>query len=384
MKWPQPQTLAAIGVLGLLALVAIVTSSGGPSDRNAVALAQYASTDYASGGYRAWATLLAREDISTARFVLRPVELDRTTDTLVSAQPARGAIDPNARTAADLGALAAWVRGGGRLVYLGHNAALADAETHALHLPFGLPTVGASGALRGPAAAVVQSLAGLGSNRMRLAEHRGTAVLADANGEIVVRYPLGRGEVIAVADPVPLTNAQIARADNARLAYLIGLPRRTGGVVAFDDGLHGALVDRPWYRALPVPLRLTLGVAAVALVLALIGSALRGAPAMRLEPAREPTSAEFIAAVAALYERIDARAAARDILVVDALAGAGAAGTGSAVERLARAGGPIASDADLLASAKLAHLVRKDRSYDPNGDKRRAAFAGRTRARRRW
>jgi hypothetical protein len=378
MKRPQPQTLAASGVLVLLAFIAIVTSHGGPSPADS-----YASTDYAGGGYRAWAALLAREGIATARFVRRPIELDAGTDTLVSAQPAPGAADPNARTAADLSALAAWVRGGGRLVYVGRNVGLTGAENRALQLPFWLPGVGARGPLRGPAAAAVQSLAELGTNRMLLVEHPGSALLADGNGEIVVRYPLGHGEVIAVADPVPFTNAQIARADNARLAYLIALPRRSAGVVAFDDAVHGALVDRPWYRALPVPVRVTLGLGALALLLALIGSALRGPPAMRLEPAREPTSAEFVAAVAALYERVGARSAARDILVHDALGSAGAAGASTAVERLARAGGPVSSDADFLASAKLAHLVRKDRSYDPDGDGRRTAFAGRTRTRRR-
>jgi hypothetical protein len=338
-----------------------------------------------------------REGLRTERFVLRPIELDRRIDTLVSAQPPPAATNPSPRTAADMAALAAWVRAGGKLVYLGRSAALGDAETKVLELPFWLPDVGARGRLEGRRTVAVNALAALGPNRMLLVEHAGSAELSDTNGDIEVRYPLGNGEVVAVTDPAPFTNANIARADNARLAYLLALPRRPGGVVAFDDGLHGALVDRPWYRALPVPVRVSLAFAGVALVLGLIGSALPGAPAMRLEPVREPTSGEFVAALAALYERTGARSAARSILVRAALAGAGPSDDRpssmseyaprplAARRRLAGAlDRPVSSDADLLAIAKLAYNVRKDCSHGGNGDGRRAAFAGRSRTGRRW
>jgi hypothetical protein len=354
---PAPQTFAAFAVLALLAAIAAVTSH-----TDAPAYASYASTDYAAGGYRAWAALLEHEGIATARFVLRPIELDDRIDTLVSAQPVPQLTDPAARTPADLVALAAWVRRGGQLVYAGRNAGLAREEKTALALPSVLPARGARGKLDGP----------------------------DAG--IVVRYPLGRGLVVAVSDALPFTNANIARADNARLAYLVGRPRRLGGVVAFDDGLHGALIDRPWYRALPVPVRVSLAIGAVTLVLGLIGSALRGGAPLALEPPREPSSAEFIAALAALHERIGARAAVRDVLVHDALAAAATSvglpagsAAGDALRRLGAArDAPVETDAELLARAKLAHTIRKDIGNDGNGDGRRAAFAGRTRTRRRW
>jgi len=272
MKRPAPQTLAAAGALAVLAFVAILTSNGdGPPGQ------PYGSTDYRAGGYHAWATLLAREGIATTRFVLRPIELDDRTDTLISAQPPPALTDPTARTAADIGALGAWVRAGGRLVYLGRNRKLGDSEDRLLELPFFLPGVGARGALTGPDADAVRSLQALGSDRMLLVEHAGRSVLADGNGDIVVDYQLGRGEIVAVADALPFTNANIAGAENARLAYLLGLPRRAGGVVAFDDALHGELVDRLWYRALPLPVRVSLGIGGVALLLGLLASAFPGA-----------------------------------------------------------------------------------------------------------
>ncbi len=372
----DPQTLAAIAVLALLAAVAVVTShdDAAPND-------SYASTDYGAHGYRAWAAVLAREGVATSRFVLRPIELDAGIDTLVSAQPVP---QPNAaasRTAADVAALAAWVRDGGRLIYLGRNSAVTADENARLALPLFLPGVGARGTLAGPAAADVRAVRALGSSRMLFVERPGEPLLFDGNGDIVVRYALGRGEVVAVSDPRPFTNANIAQADNARLAYLLGRPRRAGGLTAFDDGLHGALIDRPWYRALPIPVRVSLAIGGVALVAGLIGSALRGAPALPLAPPREPSSAEFIAALAALHERIAARAAARDVLAHDALAHV-RAGDGRR-SLLASLAAPVETDAELLAHARLAYTLRKDIGNDPNGDGRRAAFAGRTRTRRR-
>jgi hypothetical protein len=399
VRRPGPQTLAAIGALVLLALVAVVTARA-----PAPPAPSFASTDYRAAGYRAWTALLAREGVSTERFVLRPIELDAGIDTLISALPPPAQRDPAARTAADIGALAAWVRRGGKLVYLGRDSALRDAENRLLQLPILLPDVGPRGRFTGPWSGPVQSLHGLGKNRMRLVEHAGSALLADGSGDVVVRYPLGRGEIAAVIDPLPFTNGEIGRADNARLAFLVATPRRANGVVAFDDGLHGALIDRPWYRALPLPVRVTLAIAGVALVLGLVGSALGGGPPMALEAAREPTSVEFVEALAALYERTGARDAARGTLARAALAAAArSAGVaddtapdvlaayvgerrgGTDLRRLVAAlATPVRGDSDLLAGAKLAQVVRKEFTDGGNGNDGRTAFAGRPRKGRRW
>jgi hypothetical protein len=399
MRRLPPQTLAAAAMLALLAIVAVITA---PS--NAPVGASFASTDYAGGGYRAWTELLDREGVRTARFVLRPIELDARIDTLISAQPIPARTNPAARTAADLAAMATWVRAGGHLVYIGRNAALSQAETAILDLPYFLPDVGPRGALRGDLARAVRSLDGLGSDRMLLVEHRGRVELADGNGDLVVRYSLGRGDVVAVVDPVPFTNARIAHAANARLAYLLAVPHARGGSVAFDDGVHGALIDRPWYRALPTPVRVTLAIAAIAALLALVGNVLRTGPAIALRRPREPTSAEFVDALAALHERIRARAVAAGVLERHALAivarEVGLSDRAAPVEILARVGErpgatavrrlvqlpatAVATDAELIASAQLARTVGKEWTHGGNGDGRRATFAGWSRTRRRW
>ena len=394
-----PQSLAALGALLVLGVVAVLTAPP-----TAPPYQPFSSTDYRSGGYRAWAALLMREDAAVERFVLRPIELDGRIDTLIAAQPPGAASDPSLWTAADIGALAAWVRRGGRLVYLGRNADQRAAEYRLLDLPQFAPDVGPRGTLRGSAAALVRRLSALGPDRMLLVEHPGTAPLADGNGEIVVRYPFGRGEIIAVSAALPFANGHIAAADNARLAFLIGRPRRAGGLVAFDDALHGDLIDRPWYRALPISVRVALAIAAVALVLGLGGSALRSGPPLQLEPPREPSSEEFVTALAALYERTAARASARAVLVRDALGNAartvGLAADGPADILVARFGdragavalrglaavldAPAVTDADLLLAARLAYDLRRELTDGGNRDQRRAAFAGRTRRRRRW
>ncbi|GAC1404881.1 MAG: hypothetical protein NVSMB64_08800 [Candidatus Velthaea sp.] len=390
--------LAAAVALVALAVTAVLTQRAAQSQFDS-----YASTDYTSGGVRAWASLLEREGLRTRRFVLRPIELDRSIDTLVTIAPLPFASASGGRTDADIADLAAWVQRGGRLVYVGRYPGAGRIETARLQLPQWLPDVGRRGALHGPLVTAVGRVSDTGDNRMLALGTAMHSELADDDGDLVVRYALGRGDVIAVSDPQPFTNARVAHAGNARLAYLIARPAHPGGVVAFDDGVHGALLDRPWYRALSAPVLLALAIAALAAVLGLIGGMVRGGAPVTLRRKREPTSAEFVAALAALYERTHARAAARTTLATDAFALA-ARSVGASdriavaelVDRTARRRGgtavaalaanlqtPLRTDADLLASARLAYNVRKEVLHGGNGDGGRAAFGGRTRTRRR-
>jgi len=262
----------------------------------------FSSTDYRSGGYAAWYELLAREGVAVERFEHRPAELNAGEDTLIAAPPlAPAGVD--ARGPADRDALARWVRAGGRLIVLGERR------------PF----------------------AGRGPRQTGLS----TAY--------------GRGVVVVIADPHPFDNALIARADNARLAYALAKPRRAGGIVAFDEALHGALVDRRWWDVIGIPQRVALGGIALAVLAALIGSMLRLGPAVTLRVAREPASDEFVAAVAALYERTKSRRAA-----IALLAGGVRGASGDAVTQLQLlAERQTPTDRDLLTSAALARTIRE-------------------------
>jgi hypothetical protein len=260
----------------------------------------FAATDYRSGGYAAWFMLMAREGVSVERYERRPANLDASIDTLVDAYPAFAV--PSARGPADRAALAGWVHDGGRLVVLGAND----------------PFAGNGPRLRG------------------------------------ARTPYGRGEVVAVRNPYEFDNASIARGNNARTAYALARPRRTGGVVAFDEALHGTIVDRNWWNVIGAPQRVALGGIALAVVLALIGSALRLGPPIALRAVREPASDEFVAAVAALYARSGARRAALEMLA----AGARNASGDAARELRLLAERQAPAERDLIAGAALARTIR--------------------------
>jgi hypothetical protein len=361
--------------------------------------ATHASGDYSFGGYRAWYELLAREGIDVARFRLHHDALrDSGIDTLIVAFPDDGL--PSSWSPAEGAALRAWVRAGGRVVSVG------DAPVGGDDAPVVLDGVRPErGPLRGPWAAYAGALGDRGTERLvrpkpaaprkrargarlitaagktppRAPAHVDT-LLADRAGALVVRYRYGRGEVLAVATGALFENRALGRADDARLAFLVAQPRPAGAkrraVVAFDEAVRGDVVEKAWYRALDAPELVALALAALAGLLWLLYGIVPLGPAVRLRAAREPTSEEFLDAVAALYERARARDHARDALVAEARralerAPRTAENAALAQRVAAAAHEPLANDAALLAVAKLARTAREnsksmmmDRAHD--------------------
>jgi len=342
--------LLAFAVLAAMVLVALLgrATGGGGFDT-------FASSDFRSGGYAAWFALLQREGISTQAFERRPAELDAQIATLIAATPTV-ASETGSRDAADQAALGRWVAAGGRLIALGAADAFRIAGSQATGVrPATDVARRTGGRLRGPLAANVARLAGLSADRLRHARRLGGVVLlADRGGPIVLRVPYGRGEIDYVSDPHPFDNQWIAHADNARLAFALA-QSGASGAVAFDETLHGVLIERSWWQAISMPERTALGGIALAILLALAGSALRLGPAIALREVREPASDEFIAAVAALYERNHARRAAIALLAAGAQAAHGAAA--DELRRLAERQSP--GNRDLIASAALARAIRE-------------------------
>jgi Domain of unknown function (DUF4350) len=342
---------AALAVAGLT-LVAVLTKP--PAEP---ALDTYSVNDVRSGGYAAWEELLQREDVAVESFAGRPVELDGTIDTLIDAYGVAPLPD-EVRLNADTRALAAWVRRGGRLVLLGRNAATAAQEATLLNRP-AERRAGVSGdPLRARAfGGAVEALATFSPERFARSNpsSRARTLLADRGGALIVRVPLGRGAIVYVSDPRLFDNAALARDDNARLAYLLARPRQPGRITAFDEALHGALLERGWLGTLTVPVRVALAGSVLTILIALAGGALRLGPPVTLRAPREPASDEFIAAVAALYRRANAR---RDAIAI--LAG-GADGPGeTAVQLRMLRERQTPSDADLIRSAALAHALRRE------------------------
>jgi hypothetical protein len=342
---------AALAVAGLT-LVAILTKP--PAQP---ALDTYSVTDARSGGYAAWEELLQREGVAVERFQGRPIELDGTIDTLIDAYGVAPLPD-DLRLNADTRALAAWVRRGGRLVLLGRNASTAAQEETLLKRPGERPAPLAGGPLRARAfGGTVEALATFSRERFVRGNtpSRTRTLLADRGGALIVRVPLGRGAIVYVSDPRLFANAALARDDNARLAYLLARPRGPGRITAFDEALHGALVARGWLGTLSVPVRVALAGAVLTILIALAGGALRLGPPVALRVLREPASDEFIAAVAALYRRANAR---RDAIAL--LAGAADGPSATAVQLRLLRERRTPSDADLIQSAALAQALRRE------------------------
>jgi hypothetical protein len=325
-----------LGQLALvLLLVAVLAGFASLRERGSEGPAYdtYSSYDAAPGGYRAWHALLAQLQIPVARFEERPAFLDRSFDTLIFAEPA-----PDARgtehTRADDDALADWVHGGGRLVLLGddrffeRDKEARRAAGRAQRSPAATATASATPKPIAPPRAAIERNAGAIAPEWRAAgverlvtasEERyrpraGERVLAsDALGAVALRYPYGKGEVVALADRTLFTNRRIASGDHARLAYLLGTPRNAAGRVAFDESLHGYLAPEHWWAIAPRPFVVAVVLVLAVLALALFGAAIRLGPPIAAEPPREPNSAEFIDSLAALLARGGAsRKALRD------------------------------------------------------------------------
>jgi len=302
--------------IALLAIaIALITTFNLLGARNgeqqAQSLDSYSTYDAASGGYRAWYELLQREKVGVERFEQRPAFLGRKLDTLVWSEPI--AFDPRQtlNTKADVRALQDWVRAGGRLVYLGHDENAA--KQGVLKLPRTKTLKNANNGGKNLTIAAQLRSDGIGrvafdtDLRWRTPK-RATVLVADSDGPLALSYSYGKGQIVAVLDETAFENVRIARADNARLAFVLANPR-AGGRVVFDEAAHGYLVPETWWQIMPRPLLIALAIAVVALAIAFTGAAIRLGPPLTPPARTDATSAEFIDSLAALFER--GRAAAK-------------------------------------------------------------------------
>ncbi|HZO93803.1 MAG TPA: DUF4350 domain-containing protein [Candidatus Baltobacteraceae bacterium] len=360
--------VAAAAILAAIVVATLLV----PHEEQRPAVATRASTDYRPGGYRAWYDVAAREGVDVVRFREHHEALTRSgIDTLIVAFPEGPAqLDWDAGEAS---ALLDWVRAGGRMIDVGETPPAGEDAESRRDVMLSEPVIldrarGPAGALRGPWASTVGTLAARGDLRIVTRKHARAqvqALLRDRAGALVVRYRFGQGEIVGVASAAPFQNDALARGDDARLAYLLARPRRVHGVVAFDEAIRADLLGRPWYRALDVPELVALAFCAFAGLLWLAYGIVPLGPPHRLEPPREPTSAEFLDAVAALYGRARSRGRARDALVAEGRRllerAAPAPETEALRTRLSEAASSVvADDRTLIAVAALAHAIRKE------------------------
>lgn len=130
-------------------------------------------------------------------------------------------------------------------------------------------------------------------------------VLRSSGGQpLAVEQLVGRGRVVALADPLPLCNGHLEEADNWRLAADLVSLAPAGARVAFDEYHHGS-------AGVVSPLTGWLSTAwgaatAWAVLVAFVGLMLRGrafGPLLELPGTARRSSAEHVAAVGTLLER---------------------------------------------------------------------------------
>ncbi|HEY0797923.1 MAG TPA: hypothetical protein VGD50_02175, partial [Candidatus Baltobacteraceae bacterium] len=189
----------------------------------------------------------------------------------VSVPPVVGSDD--GPTNVDRAALDAWVGGGGTLVVLGPTALSASSP---------LGRVAFTGLRDG-------DLRAWGVQHLSIGRH-----------VLVWRGRYQRGTIYRLRNETLLSNAQIGRADNARLAFGLARPLH-GGSVAFDETIHGYRIPEHWWLIAPRRLVIAISLAAVVVVIALLGATMRLGPPLLVPARRESTSSEYVEAVSSLY-----------------------------------------------------------------------------------
>ena len=217
-------------------------------------------------------------------------------------------------SAAQAGQLRDWVSAGGVLVYASEAG---DPQLdQALALRRRPQTVSAAAAAPAPVLGGLGQVHGADQAQPFRGQATQVPILRHATGDVLgVTMAVGRGRVVALADPLVLCNGYLSRPDNGRLAADLLAMAPPGGAVLFDEYHHGAQSGGSSPTAW---LSTAWGVALVwAVVILVVGLAIRGrafGPRLPLQRGGARSSAEYATAVGGLLRRAGARAVTLDTL----------------------------------------------------------------------
>lgn len=301
--------------LALLVAVAVVGLMVGPAaPPNSLDLGSAGSQ-----GARALALYLGQSGWQVTDEVSDPYAVDPASGVLLLPPEARNQLD---RTAAKR--LAAWVQAGGRLVELGGDWTLPSQPTAGGGFVYAPPRrldsspgTAAMGAGDGSMAGVRQVVTASGARWYVLSGGPWRSALGNIDGSLVaVRNDTGRGEVVALADPSPLRNDYLRRADNLALALdVMGDGQRSRLAVYNIDSLAYMQRNLANQRAaggtasLPLSWRLLPWGLALAAVLGFWRAGRRTGPVFPVEPPPARPGTEFLRAQAHAYRRARANGA---------------------------------------------------------------------------
>lgn len=261
----------------------------------------------ATDGDRVWYDYLA--ELGMKPVILEQFDqLPRMPATIIAVAPFPRAI---ARSEAE--ALRAWVERGGRLVLVGSNIpSLAGLATGAGSADVGagppLPGAGAPTELIAPImpAPFADGVSGIqvGPERVLADGPDWVTHFKDMRGQVVISRAVGKGEVVWLSDPYPVSNAGIGMADDGRFATLLA---SRGGPVYFDEYHHGYVTGGGFWDQLPEGGRVALLFAAAALFIGLVTAARRLGPPVP-EPIRPaPHTTTWLVPLAELFRKAGAR-----------------------------------------------------------------------------
>jgi hypothetical protein len=282
-----------------VALVLIAVLATLRASQNASQQSEPSTYDTGVKGYAALYDLLAREGTRVERFEQPIGQLSRRYGTLVIA--GKGALAFAVASPGALAFLDRWVRGGGKLVLL--DGAIPPGARRTLDLTdvhrFAQTAEAAAGcafvpALRGAGVAGTFSAGYTPACSARRATVFGTRSFAAG-----IAYAHGRGMIVIISTPSVFDNLHVSQSANARLAYaLLG-----GASVVFDERVHGYAAGRTFWEVLPQPMRVAIGIALAAVLLAIIGANLPFAPPYGAQAPEERDSSAYIASLARMLER---------------------------------------------------------------------------------
>jgi hypothetical protein len=286
-------------LISVAALVAAYTATVWLSNRYYVVSAPKSSVYSASpAGFKVYYTYL--EQLGHKPAIAQTLEGLPASATLIAAGP----FDKTPATA-DGRLLGTWVRGGGRLVAVGADAGALLEQIGVGGSPSSIDT---SEALR-PLFPGVYSLGvttvAPGPDRLLVDAAGWVAHYKDSAGQVLVSQQVGRGEVVWLAGPYPMSNAGIGQASNAALA--VDLALAGGRQVVFDEYHHGYVREAGYWARLWPGGRSAVLLLAAALGIVLVARARRLGPAI---PGVEPVSARggaYIGQLAELYRKAGAR-----------------------------------------------------------------------------
>ncbi|MCU1429623.1 MAG: hypothetical protein JWL83_3623 [Actinomycetia bacterium] len=279
-------------VLGLIALNLVaraVDQSVGGSEPTGTPGSSYAT---APGGLAAYAALLTHDGHGVSRqrgdFVQAAINPAATLMIL----------DPDVLTENEAGVALQFVVNGGRLVIGGNGA---DRYLHRLRDRPPIWTLSDRSAFASTHAPF-EDITRVNTNGGGMWRRNGTsrAVVGGEGHALVTTEPVGRGEILFLADVSPLTNANLDAVDNAGFGLVLA-----GGAhqpVVFAEGVHGYGAARG-FSAIPSAWKLAFVGLALAALLFVWARGRRLGPPEATERVLPPPRREYVDALAITLER---------------------------------------------------------------------------------